>query len=138
MSFASDWLDSIGQMIAKSSSEWAEQAGWARSVLMVNDGDLVIAAGTPEGWGIGVIAGTGSIAVGRTKDGRTARAGGWGHLIGDEGSAYRIVLDALRLVARRADGRDPRPSGHDPLTERICACTWCSQCIPDRYDNLFT
>ena len=34
---------------------------------MVNDGDLVVAAGTPEGWGIGVIAGTGSIAVGRTK-----------------------------------------------------------------------
>ena len=102
-------------------SDWAEQAGWARNVLMVNDGDLVIAAGTPEGWGIGIIAGTGSIAVGRTKDGRTTRAGGWGHLIGDEGSAYRIVLDALRLVARRADGRDPRPGGHDPFTERICA-----------------
>ena len=88
---------------------------------MVNDGDLVVAAGTPEGWGVGVIAGTGSIAVGRAKDGRTARAGGWGHLIGDEGSAYGVVLDALRLVARRADGRDPRPSGRDPLTERLCA-----------------
>ena len=46
--------------------------------------DLVVAAGTPEGWGVGVIAGTGSIAVGRAEDGRTARAGGWGHLIGDE------------------------------------------------------
>ena len=67
--------------------EWAEEACWAHKILLVNDGDLVIAAGTPEGWGIGVIAGTGSIAVGRTKDGRTARAGGWGHLIGDEGSA---------------------------------------------------
>jgi N-acetylglucosamine kinase-like BadF-type ATPase len=88
---------------------------------VANDGDLVIAAGTPEGWGIGIIAGTGSIAVGRTKDGRTARSGGWGHLIGDEGSAYRIVLDALRLVARRTDGRDPRPGGHDPFAERICA-----------------
>jgi N-acetylglucosamine kinase-like BadF-type ATPase len=101
--------------------EWAEQAGWARSILMVNDGDLVIAAGTPEGWGVGVIAGTGSIAVGRTKDGRTARAGGWGHLIGDEGSAYRVVLDALRLVARRADGREAGLVRHDPLTERLCA-----------------
>jgi len=88
---------------------------------MVNDGDLVVAAGTPNGWGVGVIAGTGSIAVGRAPDGRTARAGGWGHLIGDEGSAYRVVLDALRLVARRADGRDLRPAGRDPLTERLCA-----------------
>ena len=40
---------------------------------MVNDGDLVVAAGTPEGWGVGVIAGTGSIAVGRAQ-GRTHRA----------------------------------------------------------------
>jgi N-acetylglucosamine kinase-like BadF-type ATPase len=122
-------------------SEWAEQAGWARNVLMVNDGDLVIAAGTPEGWGIGIIAGTGSIAVGRTKDGRTARAGGWGHLIGDEGSAYRIVLDALRLVARRADGRDPRPAGQDPFTERICASLGvanASQIVTTIYSPEFT
>ena len=105
--------------------EWAEHAGWARSILIVNDGDLVIAAGTPEGWGVGVIAGTGSIAVGRTKDGRTARAGGWGHLIGDEGSAYRVVLDALRLVARRTDGRDARLAAHDLLTSETLRRAGC-------------
>ena len=105
---------------------WADEARVARRLVLVNDGDLVVAAGTPEGWGVGVIAGTGSIAVGRTPDGRTARAGGWGHLIGDEGSAYLFVLDALRLVARRDDGRDPRPAGigpdpdRDPLTDRLC------------------
>ncbi len=107
---------------------WADEARLARRLVLVNDGDLVVAAGTPEGWGVGVIAGTGSIAVGRAPDGRTTRAGGWGHLIGDEGSAYVFVLDALRLVARRDDGRDPRPgvadSGLDldldPLTARLC------------------
>jgi N-acetylmuramic acid 6-phosphate etherase len=107
---------------------WADEARVARRLVLVNDGDLVVAAGTPEGWGVGVIAGTGSIAVGRTPDGRTARAGGWGHLIGDEGSAYLFVLDALRLVARRDDGRDPRPApagigpdpDRDPLTDRLC------------------
>lgn len=104
----------------KTLSGWVEQGRWAHKVVLVNDGDLVIAAGTPEGWGIGIIAGTGSIAVGRTKDGRTARAGGWGHLIGDEGSAYRIVLDVLRIVARRTDGRDLLPNERDPLVERIC------------------
>jgi N-acetylglucosamine kinase-like BadF-type ATPase len=109
---------------------WADEARVARRLVLVNDGDLVVAAGTPEGWGVGVIAGTGSIAVGRAPDGRTARAGGWGHLIGDEGSAYVLVLDALRLVARRDDGRDPRPAPAgavaadapepDPLTARLC------------------
>ncbi len=120
---------------------WADEARWARRLVLVNDGDLVVAAGTPEGWGVGVIAGTGSIAVGRAEDGRTARAGGWGHLIGDEGSAYGVVLDALRLVARRADGRDPRPPGRDPLTERLCAALGvaeASQIVTTIYSPEFT
>ena len=91
---------------------------WGRLIL-VNDGDLVIAAGTPEGWGAGLIAGTGSIAVGRDRDGRTSRAGGWGPLIGDEGSGYAVTLAALRLVARRADGRDP--SANPALTRAVCS-----------------
>jgi N-acetylglucosamine kinase-like BadF-type ATPase len=100
---------------------WSERAQWTRRLFAVSDGLLVIAAGTPEGWGLGVIAGTGSIAVGRAPDGRTARAGSWGPLFGDEGSAYAVAVAALRRVARRADGRDPRPTEHDPLTERLCA-----------------
>ena len=141
MSFASDWLDSIGRTIARSLRDGPSMQVGLASILMVNDGDLVVAAGTAEGWGIGVIAGTGSIAVGRTKDGRTARAGGWGHLIGDEGSAYGVVLHALRLVARRADGRDPRPPGHDPLTERICTALGVanpSQIVTTIYSPEFT
>jgi N-acetylglucosamine kinase-like BadF-type ATPase len=106
---------------------WCAEARWAERLVTANDGDLVIAAGTPDGWGVGVIAGTGSIAVGRAKDGRTARAGGWGHKIGDEGSAYAVVLDALRLVARRADGRDPPSALSDHLTERLCAALGVAQ-----------
>ncbi len=106
---------------------WADEACWAHRTVLANDGDLVVAAGTPEGCGIGVIAGTGSIAVGRSLEGRTARAGGWGHLIGDEGSAYRVVLDALRLVACRADGREPVPPGCDPLTEHLCTALGVSE-----------
>jgi len=106
---------------------WAEEAQWAHRLVSAIDGDLVVAAGTPEGWGIGVIAGTGSIAVGRAPDGRTARAGGWGHLIGDEGSGYAVVLEALRLVVRRTDGREPPPAGRDLLTERLCAALGVTQ-----------
>jgi N-acetylglucosamine kinase-like BadF-type ATPase len=99
---------------------WVEEGRWAERLVLVNDGDLVVAAGTPDGSGVGVIAGTGSIAVGRTADGRRARSGGWGHLMGDEGSAYDVVCSALRLVARRSDGREPRPARGDPLTKRMC------------------
>ena len=98
---------------------WSASAGWAKRLVQVNDGDLVVAAGTPEGWGAGVIAGTGSIAVGRDRDGRKARAGGWGHLIGDEGSAYAVALAALNLVARRADGRE-RPAADNALARTLC------------------
>ncbi|MDG3007548.1 N-acetylglucosamine kinase [Paludisphaera mucosa] len=100
--------------------EWSVAGNWADRLVLVNDGDLVVAAGTPEAWGVGVIAGTGSIAVARAADGRKARAGGWGATFGDEGSAFAVAVAALRLVARRLDGRDPRPPELDPLTEAIC------------------
>jgi len=100
--------------------EWSEAGRWADRLILVNDGDLVVAAGTPEGWGVGVIAGTGSIAVARAADGRKARAGGWGAIMGDEGSAYNVVVAALRLIARRLDHREEAPMNPDPLTEAIC------------------
>src|SRR5262245_58880847 len=87
--------------------------GWAvvqwpgALVSIVNDAELALAAGTPDGWGVALICGTGSIAYGRDRAGRVARAGGWGPLMGDEGSAYAIGLAALRAVARAADGRGP-------------------------------
>lgn len=56
--------------------------------------------------GILLVAGTGSIAMARGPDGTVARCGGWGRLLGDEGSGYRIALDGLRAVCRADDGRD--------------------------------
>jgi N-acetylglucosamine kinase-like BadF-type ATPase len=55
--------------------------------------------------GILVIAGTGSSAWGRAADGRCVRAGGWGHIIGDEGSGYSLGRVALMLAMREFDGR---------------------------------
>jgi len=57
---------------------WAREARVAEEVLVVNDGAIVLAAGTPDNWGVAVISGTGSIAWGRNPDGATARAGGGG------------------------------------------------------------
>ena len=77
----------------------------ARHVEVTNDAAILLAAGTPDGWGVALVSGTGSIAFGRAPDGRTARGGGWGYLLGDEGSAYALVLAGLQAVARAADGR---------------------------------
>jgi N-acetylglucosamine kinase-like BadF-type ATPase len=98
---------------------WIED--WADRFVLVNDAELVLAAGTPQGHGVALIAGTGSICVGRAPDGRMTRAGGWGPLIGDEGSAYRVALDALECLARRQDGRDPTDERDAPLVEEMCA-----------------
>lgn len=89
-------------------------------IVAANDAEIVLAAAFGDGPGVALIAGTGSIAIGRGIDGKTIRAGGWGPLIGDEGGAYRFALDALRLTARRADGRAPRPEP-DRLTETVLA-----------------
>jgi len=54
--------------------------------------------------GINVVSGTGSIAYGENH-GHTARAGGWGELFGDEGSAYWVATRALNVFSRMVDGR---------------------------------
>ncbi|HMO57776.1 MAG TPA: BadF/BadG/BcrA/BcrD ATPase family protein, partial [Roseiflexaceae bacterium] len=84
---------------------WADERRLSNVLTVVNDARLVIAAGTPAGFGVGLICGTGSIAVGRAPDGRMGRAGGWGYLLGDEGSGYDIALRALRAACSAADGR---------------------------------
>ena len=68
-------------------------------------GDMVIAmeAASGSGPGVVVIAGTGSIAYGRNAAGQTARAGGWGFAISDEGSAHWIGRTAVSAVLRACD-----------------------------------
>ena len=70
------------------------------------------------GDGISVIAGTGSMAYGEYA-GRRARAGGWGQLFGDEGSAYWIAREGLTLFSRMSDGRAPRGPLYWLMRERF-------------------
>jgi N-acetylglucosamine kinase-like BadF-type ATPase len=62
--------------------------------------------------GINIVAGTGSIAYGEY-EGRRARAGGWGELFSDEGSAHWLAREGLRLFSRMSDGRSPRGALHE-------------------------
>jgi len=79
--------------------------GYRARVVVVNDALVALTAGVGDGPGVVVISGTGSIAYGRNARNEAARAGGWGYVLGDEGSGYWLGRHALRAVVRAADGR---------------------------------
>lgn len=73
-------------------------------VHVVHDAEIALEAAFYGESGIIVIAGTGSVVFARTSDGRTERAGGWGYLLGDEGSGHVIGLRGLNAVCAAHDG----------------------------------
>ncbi len=77
----------------------------AADVLPVNDGVIALTGGALKPFGIIVISGTGSIAFGINEKGERVRAGGWGHILGDEGSGYTLALRGLRAIMKAHDGR---------------------------------
>ena len=85
-------------------------------VQVVNDSELMGPAAGYFG-GVSVVAGTGSIAVARTPEGRMLVAGGWGWILGDEGSAPALVRDAARAIRHAIDAGDAK----DPLTDALMA-----------------
>lgn len=77
----------------------------AETVYLTNDAELLLSA-LDNAVGVALIAGTGSIALARNAQGSIKRAGGWGHILGDEGSGYDIGRRALQAATRAADGRE--------------------------------
>lgn len=100
------------------------------AVDVVHDTRLILAAGH-QPHGIALIAGTGSVAWGISPAGAQARSGGWGHLLGDEGSAYWIGREAVRHVLRRQE----TGGGTDPLTEALLER--CEVQRPEQLISLF-
>ncbi|MEM1509885.1 MAG: BadF/BadG/BcrA/BcrD ATPase family protein [Thermofilaceae archaeon] len=76
-----------------------------KRVYVRHDAEIALVGATMGQPGVIVIAGTGSVAGARNRRGEYARCGGWGNLVGDEGSAYYIAIEALREVLRAFDGR---------------------------------
>ncbi|MFN7977959.1 MAG: BadF/BadG/BcrA/BcrD ATPase family protein [Vicinamibacterales bacterium] len=81
--------------------------GCRGQIVAVNDAHIALVAGADELPGVVIIAGTGSIAYGIGPAGTAARAGGWGEVYGDEGSAFWVGARALAAVVRAADRRGP-------------------------------
>jgi len=120
-------IDAVAIGVAGASA--AHSADWLRGVVtgvtpkarIVPSSDyevaLVGAHGTREG--VLVAAGTGSVAYGINSLGQSALVGGWGYLIGDEGSGYWLGEQALRAVVRAADGRGPETSLSEALLKTL-------------------
>ncbi len=90
--------------------EWARGRPELGVVDIVHDWRPVLALGTPDGWGVGLIAGTGSVAFGRDHQGRVLMRGGWGHWFGDHGSGFDLGRGALVAVTRAEDACGPSTS----------------------------
>lgn len=75
-------------------------------IYLCNDGETLLVGALKSTEGYCLIAGTGSLALARDHEGRTARAGGLGYMLGDEGSALWIAWQAIRRAMRSREGRD--------------------------------
>jgi N-acetylglucosamine kinase-like BadF-type ATPase len=79
-----------------------------RKVEVVTDAEIALYATTQGKPGLVVIAGTGSVCLGKNESGEMAISGGWGPLAGDEGGGVGIAQQALHTIAKASDGRgDP-------------------------------
>ncbi|MCC9144966.1 MULTISPECIES: BadF/BadG/BcrA/BcrD ATPase family protein [unclassified Arthrobacter] len=133
--------DGVGRVIAGSGGVDTEQDAAALRALIaehvpdavvevVHDTRLILAAGEAPS-GIAVIAGTGSVAWGIDGSGREARSGGWGYLLGDEGSGYWVGREAVRHTLRRSN-LELEP---DPLS--VALMRQCGAENPDALISLF-
>jgi N-acetylglucosamine kinase len=108
--------------------------GHRESARVVNDGAIALVAGAPGRVGIVVLAGTGSICYGADGNGRTARAGGYGFLLADEGSGYWLGHQSLRAAVRAFDGRGPE-TRLQGLTFEALGVTSVAELIPRVYEK---
>ncbi len=124
MSAVEQPVEGVGIGVAGASAVYAEE--WLRATVgaalpgvpvaasMDNEIALVGAHGARRG--VMVLAGTGSVAFAVNAHGEWAQAGGWGYLLGDEGSGCWLALEGLRALIRHSDGGDPTAA---PLAARI-------------------
>ncbi len=87
----------------------------AENLLVTHDGKIALAGAMAGAPGCIVVAGTGTIAFGENGAGRTARAGGWGYVFGDEGGGFDVVRQAVRAALREHEGWGP----HTGLTPAL-------------------
>tara|TARA_R110002049_G_scaffold54869_13_gene152369 strand:+ start:3630 stop:4565 length:936 start_codon:yes stop_codon:yes gene_type:complete len=98
---------------------WASARRLAADIEIVHDADAVLAMLPTASAGVALILGTGSAAIGRDAEGRQSVVGGWGHLIGDFGSAFDIGRRGLIAVTAVVDGIGPQTALLPALLENL-------------------
>jgi len=117
---------------------WLREHSIARTVSVVSDAEMLLVADDDlnvslpaVSTGICLIAGTGSLVWGQNTNGDTARAGGWGYHLGDQGGAYSISLECLRTTCQTVDESGPNDTlvtalqNHLQLSTPQDLITWC-------------
>ena len=113
-------LAGAGQANAQAQiQEWVRQQGIALNARVMHDARAVLLAGSPLGWGVALVAGTGAVAFAEDAEGKQAIAGGWGYWFGDEGSAFWLGQTALRAATQAVDGRGPVTRLTPAILERL-------------------
>jgi len=84
-----------------------------------SDTFAALASGTAGGGGIGLIAGTGTVALAHGRGGDDVLLGGWGWLLGDEGGGFWIAMESLKAAARDVDGTGPHTELTREAAERL-------------------
>lgn len=87
-------------------AELQAELGPCPPLRIVTDAEIALVGGLESLEGLMLLAGTGSIALARARDGSLIRSGGLGHWLGDEGSAFFLGFEALRRSLRSREGRD--------------------------------
>lgn len=88
-------------------------------VFVVEDSDVALAGATGGSDGMLIYSGTGSVALGISRTGKRVKCGGWGYLLGDEGSGYSIGLAALQRICKVLDGRISSSGLKDVVMESL-------------------
>lgn len=106
-------------------TDWVERTlatilAGTQTLCVAGDVEIALDAAFPDAPGVLIIAGTGSNFLGRTSTGALINVGGWGPVLGDEGSGYWIGSAALRAALRARDRGEPTY-----LLDKICAHWGC-------------
>ena len=115
----------IGVAGAKTSDNASKTAkifrdlGFWGNLTIMNDAELVLIAETKGEPGLAIIAGTGSVGFAMDHSGDILRVGGWGHIIDDGGSGYRIGMDAIKATLMDFDGRGAKTALTDMIKSKF-------------------
>ncbi|CAM3214884.1 N-acetylglucosamine kinase [Rhodothermus bifroesti] len=106
------------ELVARRLQQVLSDGGRSVQVRVVHDAEIALEAAFEGESGVVIIAGTGSVLLGRSLSGQIEVVGGWGYLLGDEGSGFALGRAGLQAVAHALDG-GPATRLRELLAERF-------------------